>query len=176
MTVTPHCILAIDAGETSGWGIGWHGAGTPDGVRILSGETHPRDAARVIELAKNTAALFPLIVVGERWTRHGMQAESYGGLVAAWKAWTWALEAAGHHARHIVRVYPQTWRAAVLGRGNYPTEQARKVSIAVAKGRWKLDREPGHDEAAALCMLMWGMHAPEVEKAAAFKPRGKRTP
>lgn len=165
MTPTPHTILAIDAGALSGWALGING------FRVDSGETHPLEAAKVVERVVKAAGERALIVVGERWTRHGMHAEAYGGLIAAWKAWTWALEAAGHHPKRVVRVYPQSWRAAVLGRGNLRTEEARKLSIAVARGRWKLEREPGHDEAAALCMLMWGMHAPEVEKAAAFKPR-----
>lgn len=149
-------ILAVDPGERSGWAI-WR-----DGRPLLWSEccdvfTGGADDG-VAHLLRFPG---PHIVVVERpfRTRFGTQvAVGAGDLI-----WRRAAERAGL-GRRIVRVYPATWRARVLGKGFASAKrdlvrvEERRVATAITGGMFAL----GADESPALCIGKWASYAGEV--------------
>lgn len=125
---------------------------TPDGRAAWV-----RDA---VQLAKDCG--LPLIIVGEQWTRHGLSNAAYKALNERWGKWEEEIERLGVMA-NVVRVYPQTWRAAVFGKSR-PRKSADLKRWAVKYVELQLKQGPNiHDDIAeALCIRVWAERAPEV--------------
>ena len=123
-------ILAIDPGKRSGFSIWIRGILATWGPIEPGDELTAVQAARVFEANEK----LPLIVVGEKWTAGGWRsAASMMGMGAQWGRWDGALRAANHPKRRVVRVYPQTWRAAILRpRRGANTEQLKHLSVTAA--------------------------------------------
>ena len=125
-------ILAIDPATKSGWCIwspqGYHGYGE---VNVFAADNQ---IDYIIKKAKEIASNqgLPLFVVAEKWTPHGLGNQSYAGLCATWGVWKYAIDNNGIKKKHLVRVYPQTWRTWSLGRKGIKREMLKKISINVA--------------------------------------------
>lgn len=159
----PHqcVILAIDPGAASGWALFFRGRLAQSGVAKW------RDLREVIVTnAYRRAAeiCLPLVVVGEKWTgvwRHGQSALQ--GLAEEWATWKFAALDAGVPKRRIVRVATSTWRAALIGGRQRPTEEWKAAAKAVVRARYDLS-VLGDDEADAILIGAWACHAGEVAK------------
>lgn len=168
-------VLAIDPGEQSGWCYRPMLA-TPAEThkRTVYGLAHlPKGEQReVVATAMHMAALdgLPLVLVAEKWNGFGLNPSARGGLVAAFKAWAWAWSEQGQPAKRIVRVHSSTWRAAVLGRGNLRTEEAKALALATVRAKSFAHIED-HNTAEAVLIAMWSEHADAVKRAAAYRPR-----
>jgi len=186
----PHdcVILAIDPGNVSGYAIV-----TPLSSKngsVYSGQT-AEGQARVVVLAKEAALaqVRPLVVVGETWTTgdrvhdRRMHAAVLLGLGAAWERWRLAFDAVGLPKSRVIRVNTATWRSKVIGGPmNRTTAEWKGLARLHAEGRFRKRRELdglvprplGDDEAEALCIAAWAMHAGAVGEA--VKKAGKRYP
>jgi len=159
--MTRRCvILAIDPGKRCGWSIWIAGRLATHGTATPGEEFGIVQAARVFEAEES----IPLVVVAEKWTAGGpfAGARTMAGLGAAWGRWDGALRACQHPMRRVVRVYPQTWRAAVLApRWGATSEQLKHLSATVASsivGDPILD----HNEADAINIGKWATLSSEV--------------
>lgn len=165
----PCVILAIDPGKHAGWCIRF------GGKPVTWGSCAPGEELGICRAAQVFASeeSLPLVVVAEKWTAGGPYSgpRTMAGLGAAWGRWDGALRSLQHPARRVVRVYPQTWRAAVLSpRWGATSEQLKHLSATVASfdtGEIILD----HNAADAIGMSRWAERAPEV---AAKIPKRRR--
>jgi hypothetical protein len=183
----PHdcVILAIDPGATSGYAlVSLPGLRVPS--RVWSGRTvngHKSIVKMARDASKNDV-MRPLIVVAETWTTgdrvhdRRMRAATLLGLGAAWERWCAAFDAVGVPKSRIVRVNTSTWRAKIIGGPmNRTTEQWKELAALHAQQRFPVratSGAPTEDEAEALCIAAWAMHAGPVGEA--VKKAGKRYP
>lgn len=164
----PAAVLAVDTARTSGWSVLVRGA-----LRA-AGEVAAFDLGRVTDVCRvalGTAPELPVVLVLERAFAHhrmgrGASAATVGGIAAATEMWRQAWASAGGVRRRVVRVYPATWRAAVLGpgMGSARREAAREAEQRVAQAfaeRAGLEA-PGPDAAAAICIGLWAARSGEV--------------
>jgi len=165
-------VLAVDPGESSGWAIYAHGKlctfGTVDVFDHVEVARIVRAAVvTMAELAGGVDGPLPAVLVLERpWS-----ARMFGASRPLWrKAW----ERAGMSERRIVRVYPQSWRAALLGlsrgtkqKGIRDAEQRRARAIA------GVSTPIQHDAAAALCIGAWSVRAAAVGNVIPIRFRGE---
>lgn len=155
-SLTPHdaAVLAIDPGETSGWAIWVRGTLRAYGTCDVFGDMPA-------ELVRHFLREFgPHVAVIERpfLVRFGSQTN----IGTADRIWRKRLEEAGL-ARRIVRVYPASWRARVLGKGwaSASRDLVRVREGIVAGAMTEVDHiHP--DAAAAVCIGRWGCFAGEV--------------
>ena len=162
----PHelCILSVDPGATSGWAIYSRGRYVTSGTA----KTHDERAAAVMLAGVEADRLgLRLVVVAEKWTGGGkrMHVTMVSGLGAAWGKWEAVLEAEEVPKSRVVRVYPQTWRARVLGASSSAGSEALKRHSLMAARIAK----PGitdDNEADAIHIGQWSCFAPEVGKKA----------
>jgi len=160
----PAAILAIDPGKTSGAAIlvrgeifGIWGVDGFEAADIVV--QHWSDLATVHEAE--------LVVVMEKWAgtfkRGSITAAGLGESAGMWKA---ALERNKIPKSRVVRVFPQTWYARVIG-GRKRADQKdvvmramlhRYPQIRQMNAADKLD----HNGAEALAIGTWGARAPEV--------------
>ncbi|MCH9839215.1 hypothetical protein K0U83_26370 [bacterium] len=169
----PVTILAIDPGRTSGWAVFAFdrciasGTATTHDQRVLAIE---------IAQAEESRSGRKLIVVAEKWAPGGRwYTATMTGIGAAWGMWQAALESCGVPAARIVRVYPQTWRAKVLG-GGWGVK-SDEWALRAAK---RAETETGHpcsdDEAEAVCVGAWALRAEAVRDKAPSRRRKLVTP
>jgi len=154
-------ILAIDPGAEDGWATWVPGSNISPGRHGSTAGGQSR--GEVVAGAKIDAAWcrLPLIVVAEKWTAGGWQShDTLIGLGAAWGKWEAALEEHRVPKSRVVRVYPQTWRSRILPGRQRSTEQWK--ADAVARAQRELGRVVTHNEADAVCIALWAMHAAEV--------------
>lgn len=167
----PCVILGIDPAASSGWAIFAYGKYITSGVAKTQSE---REYAVRLALNETLARIdMPkhdpvLVVVAEKWTRGGKwYAATMTGIGASWGKWVAELERVGLPKRRIVRVYPATWRGAVLGIGgrNATTEICHRLAILRAN-TLHLKRHGAtrmcSDEAEAIAIAEWGTLAREV--------------
>jgi hypothetical protein len=158
---TPHrcVVLAVDTAETSGWSIMIEGALVDCGeVNCLA---EPERVAKIVSGAQCWADLesMPLVLVLEAPFAGNMQGQYRGA---------WRMCAAKVGCRLVVQVQASQWRSRVLGLGfaSAPRKLARKAEASRAHYdvMRALGREPGPDEAAAVCIGYWATYAIEVGK------------
>jgi hypothetical protein len=153
-------ILAVDPGETSGWAI-------IDGGRVVARGTcdvFGAKPAQVIALA--LACPGPLVSVLERPFR--VRSQSSTGIGTGDRIWRQRLKEA-RCAQRVVRVYPPTWRARVLGRdpitgkswASVKRDDVRAEELRIA-GLMTKARDIHPDEAAAVLIGWWGLYSGEV--------------
>lgn len=169
----PVTILAIDPGRTSGWAVFAFdrciasGTATTHDQRVLAIE---------IAQAEEYRSGRKLIVVAEKWAPGGRwYTATMTGIGAAWGMWQAALESCGVPAARIVRVYPQTWRAKVLG-GGWGVK-SDEWALRAAK---RAETETGHpcsdDEAEAVCIGAWALRSDAVRDKAPSRRRKPAAP
>jgi len=164
--------VALSAPELRGKKVESYCAVTMGLVRSQRGrEGHVNEA---VSLAKDEG--LPLIVVGEEWTPHGISTATFASLCESWGKWLAALERGGVPETQILRVAPNTWRAAVFGKNRPKTSVALKEHACKHVERALSMHNLHHDLAEALCLRLWGEHAGEVHAvlAALKKPDTKR--
>lgn len=160
-----HCVtLCVDTATRSGWAI------RARGRLLFSGELDTRDEDELNEivgiLASNSAcqAFSAKVLVLERaW---GTRTNVLLSLGASHERWRAAWRRAGYPASRVVKVYPASWRAKVLGGGAHamPREQVRPIELASAQAEVGASCDVGPDEAAAICISRWAAIAPAVGK------------
>ena len=169
-TAHPCVILAVDPGAKSGWAIFDRGRYVTSGVATRSlGRKVAIDSAT--DQAKMSG--LPLVIVAEKWTAGGLHANpaTMAGLGAAWGMWAEAIEEAGIPKARIVRVFPQTWRAAILQpRRGTKSEVLKAMSVVRAQAITGM-ADVNHDEADAVCIGLWATKAAVV---AAKIPKRRR--
>ena len=152
----PCAILAIDPGERSGYAI------FVRGVLVASGPVKMGGEAVVVAEAVVRAEGLPLVVVAEKWVAHGAfgGSRTMGGLGRHWGRWEGALLGDGITTRRIARVVPQTWQARVIP---YRVGQDRDERLRLVEASAQRIK-PGvtKDEAAAIGIGLWGIHAGAV--------------
>ena len=169
----PVTILAIDPGRTSGWAVFAFdrciasGTATTHDQRVLAIE---------IAQAEESRSGRKLIVVAEKWAPGGRwYTATMTGIGAAWGMWQAALESRGVPNARIVRVYPQTWRAMVLG-GGWGVK-GDEWALRAAK---RAEVETGHpcsdDEAEAVCIGAWALRSDAVRDKAPSRRRKPAAP
>lgn len=176
MTAHDCVILAIDPGAVSGWAVFIRGE------RRSSGRIPEREPATlrlnrhdVVMMAKDAAdnENLPLVVVAEKWTAGGWASHlTLVGLGAAWGEWRAALDRWGVPKRRVVRVYSQTWRAAVIGGRQRSTEKWKASARLVAQAQCRT-LAIDDDQAEAICIGLWALRAEAVAKVLP-KPRKRK--
>jgi hypothetical protein len=170
-SVLPHdCgILAVDPANTSGWAIWSRGALVAYGECDLFDGSPDRVIARFCALVPG-----PHVLVIERPFQ--VRFANQTSIGAADKVWREL--AKRQRVRRVVRVYPATWRARVLGQGwaRAPRDKVRAREQYVAT--WYVAAQggeapaPGPDASAAILIGRFGSHAGEVQLA--LLPKAKR--
>ena len=117
----------------------------------------------------------PLVIVGEEWTPHGLSRSAYQSLNESWGLWQAAIERERKAADvvYVVRVAPQSWRAAVFGKRR-PKERKGLKHLAVLYAHKQLGTPLNLSDniAEALCLRVWAERAGEVHAVLApKKPR-----
>lgn len=161
----PHSavILAIDTATNSGWALFRRGQWLESGELQVSQADQIRTVI-IAALGYGRASAIPVCIVLEKPPNTPFHSfASTAKLIAARDAWetAWAeLAKPERQKNHHVRVYPQTWRSRVLGKTSGPElpELERSNAMLVT------NREPGPDEAAAVCIGVWACTAGEVAK------------
>jgi hypothetical protein len=162
-------VIAVDPGAIAGWAI------AADGVIVASGSAK-NITERIDALDKLEAVLMGdvderVVAVLETWTVGGGRGrdgqgtrwtpQTMIGLGASRGRWLEQLALAGLPDRRIVSVTPSTWRGAILdGLRRRTTDECKASAQMVA--RLRLGHEVGPDEAEAVCIALWAMHAREV--------------
>lgn len=160
----PCVVLAVDPGETSGWAL------LDRGRLVASGTCDVFAAGPPTVVAAALALGLPVVAVVERPFR--VRWSNQTGIGTADRIWRHHLAVAGL-GRRIVRVYPATWRARVLGPSwavaKREAVREREGIVAAAE----LGRTGVHpDEAAAVCIGRWGAFAGEVREKLPKRLRG----
>ena len=175
-------ILSIDSATTSGAVLaapeqehldacdGDYGCKCPVGVYetlrlgVVVTQKERQDWA---EMATETANDYeiPLIVVGEEWTHHGISNATFVSLCQNWGKWLAEFEHVELPEENIVRVNPNTWRAAIFGRRRPTSRKAlKKLAQAYIVNALKMPSH-GEDVSESLCMNIWGRRAAVVHTA-----------
>jgi hypothetical protein len=173
-------FLTIDSATVSGVAISVPEADARGRVtgycEVMLGEARTQKhraafVADALEQAKDCGV--PLVVVGEEWTHHGLSAAAYASLCENWGKWLAAIETANAKC-HIVRVKPNTWRAAVFGKHKPSTRDGLKT-FAIRYVHQTLDQPLNLSDniAEALCLRVWGERAAEVH--ALLAPKAAKT-
>lgn len=168
----PCVVLGIDPARVSGWSIFARGKYVTSGVAKTQAD---RELAVRIANAESGGEDIPLVVVAERWNPGGKwYTATKVGIGTAWGLWLAELERIGLPKRRVVRVYPQTWRAAVLGMGGRgaTTEACHQAALARANTLHHASATSS-DEAEAIAIAEWGTRSGEVA-AVLPKRKGKR--
>ena len=166
-----HCVvLGIDPGKKAGAAV------TYDDRLLMSQAVRdkPLERARVVATAFGCAKTIA-DAIGEEVhgvlvvERFGAGAGAFGrfgartrdGIAARAGAWMEAWELGGGKKKHIVRVFPQTWRSPVLGRGQGSAVLMKELAKIYVVGRYGLCIEDDN-EAEAICIATWAASAFEV--------------
>jgi hypothetical protein len=171
LTPWPCVVLAVDTASVSGWSIR---AGRNQ--REL-GEADTRDHAALTHIVRWALQYAerrrePLVLVLER--PFGGERHTLAGLERAAERWMVAWRQLGQPTKRVVRVYPSTWRARVLG-GQFVAakrEYVRRWELLVAErvlrnaSGFEAEAEDlTNDEAAAVLIGIWAARAGVVGKA-----------
>lgn len=171
-------VLGVDTATRSGWAV------RTAGKLVRSGEVSTEDDDEMEWIARTTVAtallqhLIPVLVLERPW---GGNDAMLIGLGAARGAWLRAWRRAQQPKSRVVRVYPASWRARVLGGGAHALARdvVRPIEMQAAlhecctcnASHMQTVRvscrgciELGPDEAAAILISKWAAHAEPVGK------------
>jgi hypothetical protein len=164
-------IVAVDPGERAGVSIWING-------KLLSSCALGLTASFVAELVYHRAEIerLPLVFVIEKHSPYGRKwttatKEGMGRYVGRWLD---AIEALPRRrpTTKVLRVYPQTWRAAIFGTGykNFSTDDWKRMALArVNCDKCDGCRVTSADEAEAILIGRFACHWGEVGKLAGVK-------
>lgn len=171
----PHecVVLSIDPGRVSGWAVLVRGVECHYGQ---SNDTEEWARAVCVALEIGDERGLPVVVVMETWSQGSRKTDArFGapvllGLGAAQGEWKRLLALAKVPKRRLVTVYPQTWRARVIGgpmnRTTAEWKAAAKGVAEAAFGRLMRPTIEGHllgpDAAEAVCQAIWASRAGKV--------------
>ena len=152
-------VLGIDPGRASGWALVTH----DEELRGCGTVVTAKERVAVVESA---LVIEPKIVVyAEKWTAGGWRsASSMMGLAAKWGAWEHAMEVEGIPARRVLRVYSQTWRAAILGGKQRSTEAWKATALSFCRLKWPGGEWMSDDAAEAACITLYGVRAERLRR------------
>jgi hypothetical protein len=180
---TPHAcsLLVVDPGDNSGWAMSSLGE-----LRSLGEcDVYSQDPTHILTLF-TTLLPGPHVLVVERPFRAKFGQTNMGTAEKIWRKHAEKMGFGKRVARRVVRVYPSTWRSAVLGKGWGVAERADvraeelRVAAQIVCGsvRCQDDGDLGPDSAPAVLMNQWAMHAGEVAMVLPRprEPRARRTP
>lgn len=158
-------IVAVDTAENSGWSLWEPGFLSSWGEINVLRDVEALDNLLAYAVSKAAALGVPCVLVLEQPFAGNEQGQYRG----TWKS---AFVRAGGKANRIVGVYPPTWRTRVLGGGwgSKPRDEVRPFEQLVAK-RIAYGATLRPDEAAAVCIGLWAIHAGEVGQKL---PRSRR--
>lgn len=182
---TPHpcVIVAVDPGETSGWSIWDRGLLCEWGEVDVFGA----EVGTVIGKALGTAATegVPCVLAIERPFQRRAKQGGFNTTATgtADKIWRTHAQRCGFGKR-IVRCYPATWRARVLGSPWHVAKReavrahervvAQQVVADNGFDRSDVDHvDPGPDASPAVLIGKWATHAGEIQ-AVLPKPRRRK--
>lgn len=176
----PHnaVMLGVDPGQRAGWAVMYMGElvvhGCVRDTRKDAVAMRDRAVKYALDVAEGASigqgAPVPVMVAIEKFG-HGMGARgvfgsrTLAGIERNVGSWVDAAIRAGIPRGRIVRVFPQTWRYAVLGRGNGSHEQMAALATSYVITRFDLADAPSEDECAAIGIACWMLRAKEVEAA-----------
>lgn len=173
----PCVLMAVDPGKASGWALTYVAPYEPHLRTWSHGTTetwlHRSDACTHAHAIAHAIGQ-PLVVVAETWRvsgggkqgregRASWNTQTIAGLGAQWGLWLAELQRLDVPERRIVRVDTGTWGQVVLGRSRMTTEQRHAASRL--RARSVLGHDVGPDEAAALCLGLWGLRSEKVAAA-----------
>lgn len=175
----PHhaVMLGVDPGASSGWAVMFMGQLRAFGsVREERSDSHvQRDAAVAAALLEASAQVsprspVPVIVAVEKFGagggRHGFFGpRTVAGVERRVGAWIDSVVRAGIARSRIVRVLPQVWRSAVLGKGSGPHEEMAQLTASYVQTRFDMAEVPNEDVCAAIGIACWMGRAAEVHEA-----------
>lgn len=182
-SVKPHecVILAVDPAENSGWAIWDSGLLCEWGEADVFGEGPAGVIDRALKLAADAGVKCVLVVERPFSRRIGSGGFDTTNVGAADKVWRERAKRAGFSKR-IVRVYPATWRARVLGapwhmakRADVRRREQEIAPLVVREHGFDEANPPGPDACPAILIGKWGVHAGEVGAVlSSGAPRGKK--
>lgn len=153
-------VLAIDAGECSGWSVHALGKFGGSGEFPIYTDDGVREVLRVVGTAKSLAAQLrvPWIVIHEAtWGGHmGLATPASVGY------WTFAIRNAQLPIARIGSVYPARWRARMLPKGMHAAKRDVVRASEVEVARAMIKRDVGPDEAPAILIGKWSTQAGEA--------------
>lgn len=186
LKLAPAVILSIDSASTSGAVISEpsiSSRGTVSdydntGFGLVKTQASRRSYVEDALYAADDLGV-ALVIVGEEWTSHGISNAAYASLCESWGKWLAAVETVTGQEElevevHVIRVNPNTWRAAVLGK-NRPKKSSELKSAAIAYCHRALG-VPNlcADLADAMCMRVWASRSELVHSALATKKSKKK--
>lgn len=153
-------VLALDAGETSGWSVYALGKLACSGQFAIYRDEGVREVLRVVDTAKAFAAR-----LGVPWV--AVHEATWGGRMALAAPasvgyWTFALRNAQLPLARIGSVYPARWRARVLPRGMHAAARDVVRACEQETAAALVGRSVGADEAPAILIGKWCTQAGEV--------------
>ena len=153
-------VLGIDPGKVSGWAI------VNAGEELIGCGTEVTAVGLVAVVESALIIGGPKVVVyAEKWTAGGWRsAASMMGLGAKWGAWEHAMEVEGIPARRVLRVYSQTWRAAILGGKQRSTEAWKATALSFCRLKWPGGEWMSDDAAEAACIALYGVRAERLRR------------
>lgn len=153
-------VLALDAGECSGWSVHVLGKLASSGEFSIYTDEGVREVLRVVDTAKTFAASLrvPWVAMHEAtWGGHmGLATPASVGY------WTFALRNAQLPRARIGEVYPARWRARMLPRGMHAAKRDDVRVCEQATAHALVGRMVGADEAPAILIGKWATQAGEV--------------
>jgi hypothetical protein len=170
--------VALCAPETSGGKRGVTSYSTDSLCEVVNQSGRLVWAQYAVELAEEYG--WPLIVVGEEWTPHGLSTAAFASLCESWGKWLAAFETAGVPPGQILRVTPNVWRDAVFGKKRPQTTEGLKAYACLYADKQLDQPRLSHNIAEALCIRVWAQHAASVHavldslKAAPKKTKRKK--
>jgi hypothetical protein len=153
----PHeCIvLAVDTAAQSGFCITMTGAYETSGtvsIHTPGAVQRAVDEAHALALDHGYGTGHVVLVLERPWGGNSWTQQALGAARYAWQH-AWERRFA---KKRVVRVYPATWRARVLGGPSLEAE--RSVARAITRKRGVMTQ----DECAAVCIAKWASLAGEV--------------
>jgi hypothetical protein len=111
----------------------------------------------------------PLVIVGEMWPPMGRPV--LVTLAELWGMWRAAFEYEGAlRTAHVVRVNPNTWRAAVFGKKRpVKTAELKKHAVQYVHRKFGEPLLISDNIAEALCIRVWAERSTEVHELLAPK-------
>lgn len=153
-------LLAIDPGKDSGVAVFIKGQLMHSGNAKSAAER----SMWVTTALEHCHKTIPIAVVMEKWSYAGGKwgPRTMQGLAEHAGRWNEILDLHSVPKSRRVRVFPATWRAAILGGPQRAREEWHKAARDYVKLRYPTTEFDSTDEAEAICIGEWGARADSV--------------